>query len=1110
MELFNHLTSADFMPHGYCYLWDPWIVWLNVVSDGLITLSYYCIPVVLVYFIHKRRDLPFNWVFWMFGGFILACGTTHLMEVWNIWHASYAIAGVIKAITAIISVATLIRLVPLLPQAIAVPTLIHLQERNRNLEEEIAGRKCSDEALSDAPLRRSVANLSLTALGILAVLGLTGMALFFGGRTSYPDLHAMLDTGIFLLSGLLALWLWDIGARGNRPFPRWLAVSFALTSLSELVHAMASLEWTGFLAPISQAAGAWRPGTWPPAAYLLPIGIGCSVGLARRGGQRVTGLALALIALTAGLFTIFHWLPRYGPPMFLGITRPALILVPLLWTLVGVACWTLRASDRMFSALAVMSVVLLVPNLSMLYSRSPHDAPAMVAHLGRVGGYLALLLALMQMSSFDMLERIRSERELAQLNEQLEVRILERTAQMQSTNKSLETEIVERRRAEGALRESEEGLRLLFDGVKDYAIYMLDPEGHVIGWNAGAARMKGYRTEEILGKHFSCFYNSEDRAAAKPTWELQEAVSHGRFEDQSSRVRKDGSTFWANVVITPMYNDAGVLRGFSKIARDITERRAAEETLREIQDRLTAVIGSAMDSIITVDERQRILLFNTAAEKMFRCPAAEALGQSIERFIPQRFHAAHGGHIRKFGETGVTNRTMGAMGALWAVRADGKEFQIEASISQIVSGGKKLFTVILRDVTERKQAEEKLAAQAEELTRSQQALETQSRTMQSVLDSMAEGLVAADEQGKFIIWNPAAERILGLGADNLPTPQWSEHYGLFLDDMVTPFPADQLPLVRAIRGEASSAHMFVRNPEVAEGVWIEASAGPLMDKAGIVRGGVVAFRDITQKRRSEHEIQRLNSELEHRVVERTAQLEEANQELESFTYSVAHDLRAPLRHIAGFSGILVEEFGPVLNAEAQRYLQRIQQGTQKMGRLVDELLTLARVGRQALNLQVAGMNSIVQEVIGILQPDVEGRQVEWKIADLPFVECDPTLLKQVFQNLISNALKYSRPRRLAVIEIGQILQQEQPVVFVRDNGVGFSMKYADKLFGVFQRLHRSEDFEGTGVGLATVQRIIKKHFGRVWAEAELDKGATFYFTLGGLQSTEAKNLAVGA
>lgn len=166
-----------------------------------------------------------------------------------------------------------------------------------------------------------------------------------------------------------------------------------------------------------------------------------------------------------------------------------------------------------------------------------------------------------------------------------------------------------------------------------------------------------------------------------------------------------------------------------------------------------------------------------------------------------------------------------------------------------------------------------------------------------------------------------------------------------------------------------------------------------------------------------------------------------------------------------------------------------------MGRLVDELLNLARVGRHNLNVQIAGLNSIVQEVLALVKSEAGARRVEWRIEDLPFVECDPTLMRQVFHNLLSNALKFTRPRDLAVIEIGQKEQDGETVILVRDNGVGFSMKYSAKLFGVFQRLHRAEDFEGTGVGLATVQRIVQKHGGRVWAEGELDKGATFYFTL---------------
>jgi signal transduction histidine kinase len=241
-----------------------------------------------------------------------------------------------------------------------------------------------------------------------------------------------------------------------------------------------------------------------------------------------------------------------------------------------------------------------------------------------------------------------------------------------------------------------------------------------------------------------------------------------------------------------------------------------------------------------------------------------------------------------------------------------------------------------------------------------------------------------------------------------------------------------------------------------------------------------------------------NTKLEARTVE----LEAINQELETFTYSVSHDLRAPLRHIHGFSKILLEDFGPQMEPDARKFLQRIQEATKHMGQLVDDLLNLSRLGRQDINVQITGLSALVKEAIEDLKTEIGERKIDWNISKLPFVECDAGLMKQVFANLLSNALKYTRPKERAIIEVGQVTMGGRTEIFVRDNGVGFNMKYADKLFGVFQRLHRQEDFEGTGVGLATVLRIINKHGGQIRAEAELDKGAAFYFTVGARRSAE--------
>jgi two-component system, sensor histidine kinase and response regulator len=254
--------------------------------------------------------------------------------------------------------------------------------------------------------------------------------------------------------------------------------------------------------------------------------------------------------------------------------------------------------------------------------------------------------------------------------------------------------------------------------------------------------------------------------------------------------------------------------------------------------------------------------------------------------------------------------------------------------------------------------------------------------------------------------------------------------------------------------------------------------------------------ELAERKRAEDQVNELNQDLERRVAERTAQLKVANKDLEAFSYSVSHDLRAPLRHVDGFARILIKNHSPQLTPDAQQQLKLIQEGIQKMGGMIDDLLNLARLDHRSMVFETTSLRPLVDSVVQDLKSETIEREIEWRVGSLSTVKCDPGLLRQVFANLLSNAVKYTRPRGRAVIEVGESTIEGETVFFVRDNGAGFDPRYAQKLFGAFQRLHTDQEFEGTGIGLATVERIIRKHGGRVWAEAEINKGATFRFSLG--------------
>ena len=691
-------------------------------------------------------------------------------------------------------------------------------------------------------------------------------------------------------------------------------------------------------------------------------------------------------------------------------------------------------------------------------------------------GAPAMLLAV----SRDISELHQQQDEIRRFNVDLENRVKQRTEELADAKERVSMALAE---AQSLYNQAPCGY------------HSLNAEGVVVLMNRTELDWLGYERSEVIGRlHLRELLPAED--VDKGLARLAGLVAGDKPDPIEIVVRRrDGSRFAALLSSTAVRDSKGRFLRANNTLIDITPLKAAQQALAA-QSRFMQTITDRVPGLIAyLDAGLRFRFANAEHLRVYGMDPQHIVGEHISRCVPPdiwrdiepRMRAAIAGQPQHF-ET-------------WRRMVDGTPIFVSTDYLPDLDETGRVRGVFVQivDITERKRIEERVSNLNEELEqriqeRSAELLEAEQR-FRLMADNLRDYCIFFMDANGFISdWTDSAQRMDGYS----PVQMLGRHYGVLcdpLDEAAGRADAERMLRLAASRGQHDVQSWQLRKDGTR--YWAHSVLIALRDQRGELQGFAKVNRDMTDAKQLDDLMRNINDELEKRVVERTEQLLAANRDLESFSYSVSHDLRSPLRHISSFVSLLEEHLGAERDDTTTRYLSTIGNSARHMSQLIDGLLAFSRLGRAAVNIAPVDFNHLVGAVVAQIAHDTDGRVVDWQIPpDLPLVHGDALLLREVWANLLGNAFKYTRPRERAVIEIDWLLDPVRGYTFtVRDNGVGFDTKYADKLFGVFQRLHRASEFEGTGIGLALTRRIVERHGGSIWAESRLGQGSDFHFSL---------------